>query len=92
MMYTLILQQSLLKLFTVPPPRLTFVFKRLCPHSGLLQVSRNTMFGSQSFLISRPRSEELRKEARQLKKELQAIKQRKEESLKPAEDKAEEGM
>ncbi|KAM4528458.1 spliceosome-associated protein CWC27 homolog isoform 1-T1 [Odontesthes bonariensis] len=30
------------------------------------------------------RSEELRKEARQLKKELQAIKQRKEESLKPA--------
>lgn len=50
------------------------------------------MFGSQSFLISHSRSEELRKEARQLKKELQAIKQRKEESLKPAEDKAKEGM
>ncbi|XP_022595533.1 peptidyl-prolyl cis-trans isomerase CWC27 homolog [Seriola dumerili] len=32
------------------------------------------------------RSDELRKEARQLKKELQAIKQRKEESLKPAVD------
>ncbi|XP_041667482.1 spliceosome-associated protein CWC27 homolog [Cheilinus undulatus] len=36
------------------------------------------------------RSDELRKEARQLKKELQAIKQRKEESLKPAEDKVKE--
>ncbi|CAF95712.1 unnamed protein product, partial [Tetraodon nigroviridis] len=31
-------------------------------------------------------SDELRKEVRQLKKELQAIKQRKEESSKPAED------
>lgn len=37
-------------------------------------------------------SEELRKEARQLKKELQAIKQRKEESLKPAVDEVKEGM
>ncbi|XP_068190621.1 spliceosome-associated protein CWC27 homolog [Antennarius striatus] len=37
------------------------------------------------------RSDELRKEARQLKKELQAIKQRKEESSKPAVDKATEG-
>uniref|UniRef100_A0A3B4XMX1 Spliceosome-associated protein CWC27 homolog n=1 Tax=Seriola lalandi dorsalis TaxID=1841481 RepID=A0A3B4XMX1_SERLL len=35
-------------------------------------------------LISPAHSDELRKEARQLKKELQAIKQRKEESLKPA--------
>lgn len=66
-----------------------FVCKGLCHHSGL-QVSRNT-FGSQSLLISHSYSEELRKEARQLKKELQAIKQRKEESLKPPEDKAKEG-
>ncbi|KAK2818654.1 hypothetical protein Q5P01_024215 [Channa striata] len=36
------------------------------------------------------RSDELRKEARQLKKELQAIKQRKEESSKPAVDEAKE--
>lgn len=36
------------------------------------------------------RSDELRKEARQLKKELQAIKQRKEESLKPAVDEVKE--
>ncbi|KAM3842211.1 spliceosome-associated protein CWC27 homolog, partial [Diretmus argenteus] len=38
------------------------------------------------------RSDELRKEARQLKKELLAIKQRKEESSKPAEDEVKEGM
>lgn len=37
-------------------------------------------------------SDELRKEARQLKKELQAIKQRKEESSKPAKDEVKEGM
>uniref|UniRef100_H2VCZ9 Spliceosome-associated protein CWC27 homolog n=1 Tax=Takifugu rubripes TaxID=31033 RepID=H2VCZ9_TAKRU len=37
------------------------------------------------------RSDELRKEVRQLKKELQAIKQRKEESSKPAEDPSELG-
>uniref|UniRef100_A0A669EW26 Spliceosome-associated protein CWC27 homolog n=1 Tax=Oreochromis niloticus TaxID=8128 RepID=A0A669EW26_ORENI len=37
-------------------------------------------------------SDELRKEARQLKKELQAIKQRKEESSKPAKDDVKEGM
>lgn len=37
------------------------------------------------------RSDELRKEARQLKKELQAIKQRKEESSKPAVDEVKEG-
>ncbi|TWW66272.1 Peptidyl-prolyl cis-trans isomerase CWC27 -like protein [Takifugu flavidus] len=37
------------------------------------------------------RSDELRKEVRQLKKELQAIKQRKEESSKPAEDPVKEG-
>uniref|UniRef100_A0A668SBY5 Spliceosome-associated protein CWC27 homolog n=1 Tax=Oreochromis aureus TaxID=47969 RepID=A0A668SBY5_OREAU len=36
------------------------------------------------------RSDELRKEARQLKKELQAIKQRKEESSKPAKDEVKE--
>ncbi|XP_008299418.1 spliceosome-associated protein CWC27 homolog [Stegastes partitus] len=36
------------------------------------------------------RSDELRKEARQLKKELQAIKQRKEEASKPAEDEVKE--
>ncbi|KAM3600199.1 uncharacterized protein V6R79_019365 [Siganus canaliculatus] len=36
------------------------------------------------------RSDELRKEARQLKKDLQAIKQRKEESLKPAVEKVKE--
>uniref|UniRef100_UPI0037E9BE4C spliceosome-associated protein CWC27 homolog isoform X1 n=1 Tax=Semicossyphus pulcher TaxID=241346 RepID=UPI0037E9BE4C len=36
------------------------------------------------------RSDELRKEARQLKKELQAIKQRKEESFKPAEEEVKE--
>lgn len=36
-------------------------------------------------------SDELRKEVRQLKKELQAIKQRKEEGSKPAEDTVEEG-
>lgn len=38
-----------------------------------------------------PRSDELRKEARQLKKELQAIKQRKEESSKPAVDEVKDG-
>lgn len=43
-----------------------------------------------SFLPSH--SDELRKEARQLKKELQAIKQRREESSKPAVDEAKEGM
>ncbi|XP_071757528.1 spliceosome-associated protein CWC27 homolog [Centroberyx gerrardi] len=37
------------------------------------------------------RSDELRKEARQLKKELQAIKQRKEESAKPVADEVKEG-
>lgn len=37
-------------------------------------------------------SDELRKEARQLKKELQAIKQRKEESSKPVVDEVKEGM
>ncbi|XP_041815774.1 spliceosome-associated protein CWC27 homolog isoform X2 [Chelmon rostratus] len=37
------------------------------------------------------RSDELRKEARQLKKELQAIKQRKEESSKPAVDEVKDG-
>ncbi|XP_056146692.1 spliceosome-associated protein CWC27 homolog [Lampris incognitus] len=37
------------------------------------------------------RSDELRKEARQLKKELQAIKQRKEESSKPVQDEDKEG-
>lgn len=43
-------------------------------------------------LILLSRSEELRKEARQLKKELLAIKQRKEESSKPAVDEEKEGM
>ncbi|XP_037548480.1 spliceosome-associated protein CWC27 homolog [Nematolebias whitei] len=38
------------------------------------------------------RSDELRKEVRQLKKELQAIKQRKEESSKPAAEEVKEGM
>lgn len=41
--------------------------------------------------VSPPRSEELRKEARQLKKELQAIKQRKEEGSKPAVENDQEG-
>lgn len=45
--------------------------------------------------ITRPNfsfcSDELRKEVRQLKKELQAIKQRKEEGSKPAEDAVKEG-
>lgn len=36
-------------------------------------------------------SDELRKEARQLKKELQAIKQRKEERLKPKEEETKDG-
>lgn len=41
--------------------------------------------------VSPPRSEELRKEARQLKKELQAIKQRKEDASKPAAENDQEG-
>lgn len=45
-----------------------------------------------SSLFLPSRSEELRKEARQLKKELLAIKQRKEESSKPAVDEEKEGM
>lgn len=41
--------------------------------------------------VSHPGSEELRKEARQLKKELQAIKHRKEEGSKPAVGNDQEG-
>lgn len=49
----------------------------------------NLLCGTSFFSLH---SDELRKEARQLKKELQAIKQRKEESLKPAGDDIKEGM
>lgn len=44
-----------------------------------------------SHPVSHPGSEELRKEARQLKKELQAIKQRKDEGSKPTVGNDQEG-
>lgn len=54
-------------------------------------ILRNSRTHVESHPVSPPRSEELRKEARQLKKELQAIKQRKEEGSKPAVENDQEG-
>lgn len=66
-----------------------FVAELVAPSLDL-KYDRCTHVKLSLFLLSR--SEELRKEARQLKKELLAIKQRKEESSKPAVVEEKEGM